>query len=106
MIAWLRTGLTAVLLVFVSTLSFAADKAFQDDTLDEAAITLAADLKNESGTGELPPGKLKERAAAQLRKQNLGRAAFTYGQIVTLAPDDATAWRRLADIWLAIPPED
>ncbi len=71
MIAWLRTGLTAVLLVFVSTLSFAADKAFQDDALDEAAITLAANLKNESGTGELPPGKLKERAAAQLRKQNL-----------------------------------
>ncbi len=106
MIAWLRTGLTAVLLVFVSTLSFAADKVFQDDALDEAAITLAANLTNESGTGELPPGKLKERAAAQLRKPNLGRAAVTYGQIVTLAPDDATGWRRLADIWLAIPPED
>ena len=84
----------------------AADKTYQDDALDEAAITLAADLKNESGTVELPVGKLKELAAVELRKQNLGAAAFIYGQIVSVAPDDAEAWRRLADIWLAIPPDE
>ena len=106
MIACFRTGLAAVLLVFVSTLAFAADKSFQDDALDEAAITLAADLRDESGTIELPLNKLKAQAAAQLRTQSLGRAALTYGQIVTLAPDDSTAWRRLADIWLAIPPDE
>ena len=106
MVAWFRAGLTAALLIFVSTPAFAADKTFQDDALDEAAITLAADLKNESGTVELPLIKLKEQAAVQLRKQNLEGAAFTYGQIVTVAPNDSTAWRRLADIWLAIPPDD
>ncbi len=106
MIAWFRTGLTAVLLVFVSTFADAADKIFQDDALDDAAFTLAADLKNESGTIERPVAMLKEQAAGQLRKQNLGNAAFIYGQIVTAEPDDATAWQRLADIWLAIPPDE
>ena len=48
---------------------------------------------------------LKEQAAVQLRKQSLGNAAFIYGQIVTAAPNDSEAWRRLADIWLAIPPD-
>jgi len=106
MVAWFRAGLAAALLIFVSIPASAADKAFQDDALDEAAITLAADLKNESGTVELPVIKLKEQAAVQLRKQDLEGAAFTYGQIVTVAPDDSTAWRRLADIWLAIPPDE
>jgi len=49
MVAWFRAGLAAALLIFVSIPASAADKAFQDDALDEAAITLAADLKNESG---------------------------------------------------------
>jgi len=106
MIAWFRAGLVAALLVFVSTPVSAADKAFQDDALDDAAITLEANLKNESGTVELPVIKLREKAAVQLRKQDLGSAAFTYGQIVSVAPDDSAAWRRLADIWLAIPPDE
>ena len=106
MVAWFRAGLAAALLVFVSTPAPAADKTYQDDALDEAAITLAADLKNESGTVELPVTKLKELAAVELRKQNLGAAAFIYGQIVSVAPDNAEAWRRLADIWLAIPPDE
>ena len=106
MVAWFRAGLVAALLVIVSTPVSAADKAFQDDALDDAAITLEANLKNESGTVELPLIKLREKAAVQLRKQDLGSAAFTYGQIVSVAPDDSAAWRRLADIWLAIPPDE
>ena len=53
MAAWFRAGFAAALFVFVSAPA-AADKAFQDDALDNAAITLEADLKNESGTVELP----------------------------------------------------
>ena len=101
MVAWFRAGLFAALLVFVS--AAAADKAFQDDALADAAITLETDLKNESGTVELPLIKLKEQAAVQLRQLDLESAAFTYGQIVTVSPDDALAWQRLADLWLAIP---
>jgi len=106
MFAWFRTGLAAVLFACVSISAFAADKTYKDDALDEAAITLAADLKNESGTIDRPVPMLKEEAAAQIRKQNLGSAAFLYGQIVTVAPNDAAAWRRLADIWLAIPADE
>jgi uncharacterized protein YfaS (alpha-2-macroglobulin family) len=106
MLTWFRAGLVAALFVFVSTPAPAADKAFQDDALGDAAITLEADLKDESGTVESPIIKLKEQAAAKLRGGDLESAAFLYGQIVSVAPDDSAAWRRLADIWLAIPPDD
>ncbi|MGH6735647.1 MAG: alpha-2-macroglobulin family protein [Methyloceanibacter sp.] len=103
MVAWFRAGLAAALFVFVSTSAPAADKTFQDDALDEAAITLEANLANDAGTVELPVIKLKEQAAVQLRAQDLAAAAQTYVQIVAVAPEDSAAWRRLADIWLAIP---
>jgi uncharacterized protein YfaS (alpha-2-macroglobulin family) len=106
MVAWFRAGFVAALFVFVSTLASAADKAFQDDALDDAVITLEANLENKAGTVELPVIKLKEQAAAQLRTQDLESAANTYVQIVAVAPDDALAWHRLADIWLAIPPDE
>jgi hypothetical protein len=38
MLAWFRAGVTAALLVFAPAPAQAADKAFQDDTLDDAAI--------------------------------------------------------------------
>jgi uncharacterized protein YfaS (alpha-2-macroglobulin family) len=106
MVAWFRAGLAAALFVFISTLALAADKTFQDDALDEAAITLEASLKNDVGTVELPVTKLKKQAAALLRLQDLAGAADAYEQIVVIAPRDAAAWRRLADIWLAIPTND
>ena len=103
MSAWLRAGLFAALFVFVTTPSPAAEKTFQDDALDDAAITLEAELKDEAGTVEKPLAKLKQEAEALLKRQDLEGAANVYVQIVTLAPDDAKAWRRLADIWLLIP---
>ena len=75
MVAWFRAGLVAALLVFISTPALAADKAFQDDALDDAAITLEASLKNEAGTVELPVIKLKEQAAASAQAQHAPSAA-------------------------------
>ena len=106
MVVWFRTGLAAVFCACISFSALADDKTYQDDALDEAAIILTADLKNESGTIDKPVPMMKEQAATQLRQRKLGNAAFLYGQIVTVAPNDATAWRRLADIWLAIPPDE
>jgi uncharacterized protein YfaS (alpha-2-macroglobulin family) len=106
MFAWFRAGLVAALFVFVTTPSPAAPKTFQDDALDDAAVTLEADLKDEAGTVEKPVIKLKQEADGLLKEQDLEGAADVYVQIVTVAPDDAKAWRRLADIWLLIPATD
>ena len=103
MSAWFRAGLFAALFVFATTPSPAAEKRFQDDALDDAAITLEADLKEDAGTVDEPLATLKQEADALLKRQDLAGAANIYVQIVTIAPDDAKAWRRLADIWLLIP---
>ncbi len=104
-----RAGLIAALLVFVTTPLIpvqAAEKTFQDADLDDAAIKLQADLKDEAGTVEKPVIALKKDADAALKKGDLDSAADIYVQIVTVAPKDAQAWRRLADLWLKIPTTD
>ncbi|MGA7544888.1 MAG: alpha-2-macroglobulin [Methyloceanibacter sp.] len=106
MLAWFRAGVTAALLVFAHAPAQAADKAFQDDTLDDAAITLQADLKDEAGTVAKPVPQLKKDADAAIKKNDLKAAADVYVQIVTVAPNDAQAWRRLSDLWLKIPTSD
>jgi hypothetical protein len=106
MSTWFRAGLFAALFVFVTTPSPAADKTFQDDALDDAAITLEAELKDEAGAVTKPPAKLKQEADALIKAQDLAGAANIYVQIVSVEPNDAKAWRRLADIWLSIPPND
>ena len=44
MSAWFRAGLVAALFLVLATPSLAAKKTYQDDALDDAAITLIADL--------------------------------------------------------------
>ena len=100
---WFRAGMFAALFVFATTPSPAAEKTFQDDALNDAAITLEADLKDEAGTVEKPLVKLKQEADGLIKSQDLAGAADIYVQIVTVEPNDATAWRRLADLWLLIP---
>ena len=105
MLAWFRAGVTAALLVFAAAPAH-ADKTFQDDTLDDAAITLQADLKDEAGTVAKPVPQLKKDADAAIKKNDLKAAADAYVQIVTVAPNDAQTWRRLSDLWLKIPTSD
>ena len=106
MFAWFRAGLVAALFLVLATPTEAAKKTFQDDALDDAAITLIADLKDQAGTVDKPLIKLKQQADTLLKSQDLSGAADVYVQIVTVAPNDAAAWRRLADIWLSIPVTD
>jgi uncharacterized protein YfaS (alpha-2-macroglobulin family) len=104
--AWVRAGLFAALFVFVAaplTQVQSAEKTLQDAALDDAAIKLEADLKDEAGTVEKPVIALKKGADAALKKGDLDTAANLYVQIVSVAPNDAQAWRRLADLWLKIP---
>src|SRR5262245_17886523 len=107
--AWLRAGFFAALFVFVAaplTPVQSAGKTFQDDALDDATIKLEADLKDEASTVEKPVIALRKDADAALRKGDVEGAADIYVQIVSVAPNDAAAWRRLADLWLKIPTTD
>jgi hypothetical protein len=109
MLAWFRAGLVAALFVFVTaplTPVQSADKTFQDPALDDEAIKLEADLKDEAGTVAKPVIALKKDADAAIKKNDIETAVNIYVQIVTVAPNDSQAWRRLADLWLKIPPTD
>ena len=107
--AWFRAGLVAALFVFAAAPAFpvqSAEKTLQDAALDDAAIKLEAELKEEAGTVEKPVIALKKDADAALKKGDLETAADIYVQIVSVAPNDAQAWRRLADLWLKVPTTD
>ena len=78
MSAWLRAGLVAALFVVLATPSEAAKKTFQDDALDDAAITLEADLKDQAGTVDKPLIKLKQQADTLLKAQDLAKAPPTF----------------------------
>ena len=100
--AWFRAGLVAALFVFAAAPAFpvqSAEKTLQDAALDDAAIKLEAELKEKAGTVEKPVIALKQDADAALKKGDLETATDIYVQIVTVAPNDAQAWRRLADLW-------
>ena len=78
--AWFRAGLVAALFVFAAApLSpvQSAEKTFQDAALDDAAIKLEAELKEEAGTVEKPVIALKKDADAALKKGDLDTAADT-----------------------------
>ena len=65
-----RAGLIAALFLFVAaplTSVSAAEKPFQDSALDDAAIKLQADLKEEAGTVEKPVISLRKEADAALK---------------------------------------
>ena len=102
MLAWFRAGVTAALFVLVAAPTQAAEKSFQDATLDDAAITLQADLKGEAGV-EKPVLQLKKDADAAIKKNDLKAASDITIKIVTVTPNDGLAWRRLADLLLRIP---
>lgn len=103
MYAWFRASLAAALFVILATPIQATEKTFTDELLDDAAVTLEYELKEEAGTVEQPVVKLKQQGEALLKKHDLQAAADNYVKIVSVAPDDSAAWRKLAEIWLGIP---
>ena len=103
MYAWFRASLAAALFVVLTTPTLATEKTFHDEALDDAAITLEYELKEEAGTVEKQVAKLKQEADALLKGEELQAAANVYVQIVSVAPNDSPAWRKLAETWLAIP---
>jgi uncharacterized protein YfaS (alpha-2-macroglobulin family) len=105
MFALLRAGLIAALAAF-SISAHAADKAFQRDDLADAAIRLEAQIKTDAGQVTKPAVQLRREADAAFQKNDFRGGLQLLGQALTVAPDDAPTWLRLARAVLQIRPTD
>src|SRR5262252_2282472 len=106
MLRFVRAGLAAAFLAFVLSLAIAADKPLKQGALDEAAIKLEAQIKSDAGTVTKPLAALKRDADAAFQKNDFRSGMLVLGQLVAVAPDDASSWLRLAHTILQIKPRD
>ncbi|HEV3397458.1 MAG TPA: alpha-2-macroglobulin family protein, partial [Xanthobacteraceae bacterium] len=106
MLASVRAGVIAALVTLASAASFAADKPFQRDELADGAIKLEAQIKAEAGTVAKPLAALRRDADTALARRDFRAATQTLGQIVTVAPNEAANWLRLARAVMQIGPAD
>ena len=72
----------------------------------EAAIKLAAQIKQDAGAVTKPVAHLRKDADAAFQKSDFRNGMVVLGQLVTAAPDDAAAWLRLARAVRQIRPRD
>jgi uncharacterized protein YfaS (alpha-2-macroglobulin family) len=101
-----RAGLAAALVALVFSPALAADKAFKQSGLDEAAIKLEAQIKSDAGNVGKPAVTLRRDADAAFQKNDFRAGMLVLGQLVAAAPDDATSWLRLSRAVLQIRPRD
>src|SRR6478672_3105241 len=106
MLRFVRAGLAAAFLAFVLSTAIAADKPLKQSALDEAAIKLEAQIKSDAGTVTKPSAALKRDADAAFQKNEFRSGMVVLGQLVAVAPDDASSWLRLARTILQIKPRD
>ncbi len=104
MFALVRAGLFAALFAFacvapIVTPRFAAGcraSAFQRDDLDQAAVRLEAQIKTDAGQVTKPVAQLRREMDDAFKKNDFRLGLQLLGQIVSVEPDDATSWLRLA----------
>ena len=106
MLRFVRAGLAAAFLAFAMSSAIAADKPLKQGALDEAAVKLEAQIKSDAGTVTKPPAALKRDADAAFQKNDFRSGMLVLGQLVAVAPDDASSWLRLARTILQIKPRD
>jgi alpha-2-macroglobulin len=100
--AFARAGLWAALLALfalfpgASVLAAIPDKPFQRDDLADAALRLEAQIKQDAGTIAKPLATLEREADDAFRRSDYRAGMQALGQMVTLAPQNATNWLRLA----------
>ncbi len=104
--AGLSGAFAAALIALAVFPALAADKAFKRGDLDDAAIKLEAQIRNDAGTVTKPAASLRRDADAAFQKNDLRTGMTVLGQLVTLTPTDASNWLRLARTVLQIRPRD
>jgi len=106
MFSFVRAGLAAALLALALIPAAAADKAFKRSDLDDAAIKLEAQIKQDAGSVTTPVAALRQQADAAFQKRDFRTGMVVLGQLVTAAPNDASSWLRLANTIRQIRPRD
>ena len=106
MFTFVRAGLAAAFIALTLFPAIAADKAFKRGDLDDAAIKLEAQIKSDAGTVTKPAATLRREADAAFQRNDFRTGMTVLGQLVTVAPTDATNWLRLARTVLQIRPRD
>jgi alpha-2-macroglobulin len=106
MLACVRAGLAAALMMLVSFSATAADKPFQRSDLADSAVRLETQIKTESGQVAKPVATLRSEAEAAFAKRDFRAGMQTLAQIVSVAPREAGNWLRLSRAILQIRPND
>ncbi len=106
MFTFVRAGLAAAFIALTLFPAIAADKVFKRGDLDDAAIKLEAQIKSDAGTVTKPAATLRREADAAFQRNDFRTGMTVLGQLVTVAPTDATNWLRLARTVLQIRPRD
>ena len=111
MLATVRAGFVAALAILASfsaqvSPGHAADKAFHRDDLGEAVIKLEAQIKSDAGQVGKPLAQLRREADAAFQRNDFRAGMVLLGQMVAVAPEDASTWLRLARTIQQIRPAD
>ena len=106
MFSLVRAGLAAALIALALVPASAADKPFKRSDLDEAAIKLEAQIKQDAGTVTKSLATLRKDADAAFQKRDYRTGMLVLSQMVTAAPQDAPSWLRLASTVRQIFPRD
>lgn len=106
MLTFLRAGLAAALFALACGPALAADKAFKNSDLDQAAIKLEEQIKTDAGPIGKPAAQLRKDADAAFQKNDFRTGMVVLSQLVAAAPADAANWLRLARTVRQIKPRD
>jgi uncharacterized protein YfaS (alpha-2-macroglobulin family) len=104
MLALVRAGFAAVLVLGLSVPALCADKSFKRGDLADAAIKLEGQIKSDAGAVTKPAAALRREADAAFARNDFRTGMQTLGRIVAVAPDDSATWLRLAKAVLQIRP--
>jgi uncharacterized protein YfaS (alpha-2-macroglobulin family) len=107
---FIRAGVAAALLFAAPSANAvsanAAEKAFQNSDLSDAAVTLEAQIKSDAGAPTKPLLQIRKDADATFAKNDFRAGMALLGQIVAGAPNDSATWLRLARTIMQIRPAD
>jgi hypothetical protein len=106
MLASVRAGLAAALVVFASFSVSAADKPYQRDDLADRAIKLEGEIKREAGAVAKPVATLRREADAAQEKRDSRALVQALSVLVAVQANESASWLRLSHAILQLSARD